>query len=97
MFTCPFRIQRLTLPVGAPATAITPPITCSSVTVSNRTDGDLRIISDQTGAEYGVVSSCFEERIDLPQVGSAASYFRRDQINFYLQADMGGLVVLTWT
>ena len=96
MFTCPFRIERVAL-VAMTQTPVTPPMTCSSVTISNRTTGDLRIISDMTGTEYGIVSSCFEERIDLPQVGSAASYFRKDQINFYLRADVDGDVVLTWT
>lgn len=96
MFACPYRIQRMTLLAGV-QTPVTPPITCSSVTIANRTTGDLRIITDQVGADYGIVSSCFEEQINLSQSGSATSLFHTEQVNFYLQADIAGDVVLTWT
>jgi hypothetical protein len=96
MFSCPFQIQRLTLLAGI-QTPITPPLTCSSVTISNRTLGDVRIITDPAGVNYGILSSCFEEQINLSQAGSATSLFHDNQVNFYLQADVQGDVVLTWT
>lgn len=95
-FTCPFRIQRLAL-VATVVTPITPPIICSSVTISNRTLGDLKVHSDASGNEYGIISSCFEERIDLAQSGSATALFRPTLVNFYLEAALDGDVVLTWT
>ena len=95
-FACPFRIQRLALAMNV-VTPVTPPILCSSVTISNRTLGDVKIHSDATGADYGILSSCFEERIDLAQSGSATALFRPGHINFYLEAALDGDVVLTWT
>ena len=96
LFTSPFRIQRLTLQAGE-QTAITPPITCSSVTIANRSGGDVRIITDLVGTDYGIVTTDFEERIDLSQSGAATSLFHTGQVNFHLQADMTGLVILSWT
>ena len=96
MFACPFRIVRLTLIAGT-LTPITPPITCSSVTISNRTTGDLELHSDDSGSDYGVITTCFEERIDLSQSGSATALYRTGQINFYLRAIDGGDVVLSWS
>lgn len=96
MFACPFRIERKTLIAGE-MTAITPPITCSSVTISNRTDDDLEVHSDNSGTHYGIITTCFEERIDLSQSGSATSLFHDSSEVFYLKSAAGGLVVLTWT
>ena len=96
LFACPFRIQRLTLQ-AAELTPITPPITCSSVTIANRTGGDVRIITDGSGTEYGILTTDFEERIDLSQSGAATALFHTGQVNFHLQADMTGVVVLSWT
>lgn len=93
---CPFRIERLTL-VQNIVTPITPPIHCSSVTIANNTTGDLKLHTDDSGTHYGIISSCFEERVDLSQSGSATALFRPGQINFYLEAAVAGDIVLTWT
>jgi len=96
LFNCPFRIQRLTLQAGI-QTPITPPITCSSVTVANRTLGDLRVETDPTGINYGIITSCFEDRFDLSQSGSATALYHDSAVVFFLRADQTGEVILTWT
>lgn len=83
--------------VAMTPTPITPPMTCSSVTIANRSGDDVRIMADEAGTQYGIVTTDFEERIDLSQSGAATSLFHAGHINFYLQADSGGLVILTWT
>jgi hypothetical protein len=96
LFSCPFRVERLTLLAGTP-TPITPPLTCSSVAISNITGGDLKVASDQNMTEYFTLPNCFERDIELSQSGSATSLFHQGQVNFYLQADQQGEVVLLWT
>lgn len=92
----PFRIQRLALVAGV-VTPITPVFTCSSVSIINSTTGDLKIITDGTGAEYGILPPIYERIIFLPQTGPTVSLFRGDTIAFWLQAANDGTVVLIWS
>lgn len=96
LFSCPFRVQRLTLLAATP-TPITPPITCSSVAISNISGDDLKVGTDQGMTEYFTLPNCFERDIELSQSGSATALFHAGQINFYLEAVMQGEVVLLWT
>lgn len=95
MFTCPFRVERVLLVAGE-LTPITPPITCSSCTVANRTGADIEIHSDDSGSSYGIVSDGFEERFDCSQSGSATALFRTGQVNFYVKSAGGGTIVVSW-
>lgn len=94
--SCPFRIQRLTL-LAATITPITPPMTCSSVAISNITGDDLDVGSDAAMTQYFTLPNCFERDVELSQSGSATALFHRDQVNFWLRAVMQGEVVLLWT
>lgn len=92
-FSIPFQIERLTLQAGQ-QTEIIPPVTCQSVTIGNATGGDLRVITDEAGANYLIVVDGFERVIWLPTPTSGL--FHRAQVGFWLQAAMTGTVILTW-
>ena len=94
--TCPFRIQRKTL-LANTITEIVPPITCSSVAISNITGDDLDVGSDAGMVEYFTLPTCFERDIELSQSGSATALFHTGQVNFWLRAVMQGEVILLWT
>ena len=94
--SCPFRLQRLTLLAGD-VTPITPPITCSSVAISNVTGDDLDVASDVDFTNYFTLPNCFERDIELSQSGSATALFHTGQVNFWLRAVIQGEVVLLWT
>lgn len=96
LFTCPFMVDRYDLLAGIP-TPIIPPMTCSSVAISNMTADDLAVLTTPDGTKYFVLPSCFERDIELSQSGSATALFRKGQVNFYLQAVEAGTVVLLWT
>lgn len=94
--TCPFRIQRLTL-LANTITGITPPISCSSVAISNITGDDLDVGSDELLTNYFTLPTCFERDIELSQSGSATALFHTGVVNFWLRAVMQGEVILLWT
>jgi hypothetical protein len=93
LVSVPFEIQRVAL-LAATQTPILPPRTCQSCTIGNATTGDLRVITDEAGAQYLIVASGFERVIWFPQPTSGQ--FRKDMVGFWLQAADAGTVILTW-
>lgn len=95
-FVCPFAVNRLVLP-PMEITDVIPPMTCASVTISNRTTDDLKVYTTPDHTVYFIITSEFEERLDMPQAGPDVRVFRAGMINFALEAIAGGEVVLLWT
>jgi len=91
----PFQIERIAL-AGGVQTEIICPYTCQSLTVSNGTTGDLRLISVEDGSQYHIIASGFERIIWLPQTQGASPLFHKNDVVGWLRADDAGIVILQW-